>query len=103
VAPTPGGRFFLELPYLHAERFQIVFAGGAQADPESLDVLLLDLSGAHTAHRLMGPAHVLAVWRPLHPTKKGKLPHLARAPGTRRHRRRVIAARKSGICGKTSS
>jgi hypothetical protein len=52
VAPVTGERFFLELPYLNAAMFQIFLDGFAQAFPDSLNLLLLDNSGAHTAQRL---------------------------------------------------
>jgi transposase len=64
VAPTTGERFLLELPYLHAEMFQLLLNAVAQAYPDSLNSLLLDHSGAHTAHRLHWPANVRAVWLP---------------------------------------
>lgn len=64
VAPTTGERFLLELPYLHAEMFQLFLNAVAQAYPDSLNILLLDHSGAHTAHRLHWPANVRAVWLP---------------------------------------
>ena len=53
VEPTTGDRFFLELPYLNAEGFQ-----------DSLNLLLLDNSGAHTAQRLTLPANVRLVFLP---------------------------------------
>ena len=49
VAPTTGERFFLELPYLNAAMFQLFIDAFAQAFPDSLNILLLDNSGAHTA------------------------------------------------------
>lgn len=55
VAPITGERFFLELPSLSAEMFQLFLDAFAQAYPESLHILLLDHSGAHTAHRLHWP------------------------------------------------
>lgn len=64
VAPITGERFFLELPYLNAEMFQIFLEALAQAYPDSLNLLLLDNSGAHTAQRLCWPANVRAVWLP---------------------------------------
>jgi transposase len=64
VAPTTGERFFLELPYLNAETFQIFIEAFAAAFPESLNLLLLDNSGAHTALRLQWPENVHAVWWP---------------------------------------
>ena len=46
VEPTTGDRFFLELPYLNAEMFQLF------------------LSGAHTAQRLTLPTNVRLVFLP---------------------------------------
>lgn len=64
VAPTTGERFFLELPYLKADMFHIFVNALAQAFPDSLNLLLLDNSGAHTASRVHWPDHVRAVWLP---------------------------------------
>ncbi len=64
VAPTTGERFFLELPYLNADMCQLFVDAFAQAFPDSLNILLLDNSGAHTAQRLRWPANVRAVWLP---------------------------------------
>jgi transposase len=64
VEPTTGERFFLELPYLNAEGFQIFLSTFATAFPDSLNLLLLDNSGAHTAQRLTFPANVRLVFLP---------------------------------------
>jgi transposase len=64
VAPTTGERFFLELPYLNAESFQLFTDAFAQAFPDSLNLLLLDNSGAHTAQWLTLPANVRLVFLP---------------------------------------
>jgi transposase len=64
VAPTTGERFFLELPYLNAETFQLFVDAFAEAFPDSLNILLLDNSGAHTAQRLRWPENVRCVWLP---------------------------------------
>lgn len=64
VAPTTGERFFLELPYLNADMFQLFIDAFAQAFPDSLNILLLDNSGAHTAQRLRWPENVRYVWLP---------------------------------------
>jgi transposase len=58
VAPTTGEHFFVDLPYLNADNFQIFVDAFAQAFPESLNILLLDKSGAHTARRLRWPENV---------------------------------------------
>lgn len=45
VAPTTGERFFLELPYLNAESFQLFVDAFAEAFSDSLNILLLDNMG----------------------------------------------------------
>jgi transposase len=64
VAPTTGERFFLELPYLNAERFPLFVDAFAQAFADSLNLLLLDNRGAHTAQWLMIPANIRLVFLP---------------------------------------
>jgi transposase len=64
VEPTTGDRFFLELPYLNAEMFQLFLDAFAQAFPDSLNILVLDNSGAHTAQRLTLPRNVRLVFLP---------------------------------------
>jgi transposase len=64
IAPTTGERFFLELPYLKANTFQLFVDAFAEAFPDSLNILLLDNSGAHTAQHIRWPAHVRCVWLP---------------------------------------
>jgi hypothetical protein len=64
VEPTTGHHFFLELPYLNAEMFQLFVDAFAQAFPESLNLLLLDNSGAHTAQHLILPENVRLVFLP---------------------------------------
>src|SRR5262245_37818189 len=64
VAPTSGEHFFLELPYLNADNFQIFVDAFAQAYPDSLNILVLDKSGGHTALRLKLPDNVCLVFLP---------------------------------------
>jgi hypothetical protein len=64
VAPTTGERFFLELPDLDTGAFQIFVDAFARAFPDSLNILLLDNSGAHTAQRIQWPENVRYVWLP---------------------------------------
>jgi transposase len=76
VEPTTGERFFLELPYLNAEGFQLFVDTFAAAFPDSLNLRLLDNSGAHTAQRLTLPANVRLVFLPpycpeLNPIERG--------------------------------
>jgi hypothetical protein len=64
VGPTTGNRFFMELPYLNAGMFQLFVDVFAQAFRDSLNLLLLDNSGAHTAQRLTLPENVHLVFLP---------------------------------------
>jgi transposase len=64
VEPTTGDRFFLELPSLNAEMFQLFVDAFAQAFPDSLNILLLDNSGAHTSQRLTLPENVRLLFLP---------------------------------------
>jgi transposase len=64
VEPTTGERFFLELPYLNADMFQLFVDAFAHAFPQSLNILLLDNSGAHTAARLTLPQNVRLLFLP---------------------------------------
>ena len=75
VAPTTGDRFFLEWPYLNTDGFQIFIDAFAAAFPDSLNLLVLDNSGAPTAQRLTLPANVRLVFLPpycpeLHPIER---------------------------------
>jgi transposase len=64
VAPTTGERFFLEWPYLNAQTFQLFVDAFAETFPDSLNILLLDNSGAHTAQQIRWPENVRCVWLP---------------------------------------
>ncbi len=64
VAPTSGERFFLELPYLNADNFQIFVDAFAQAYSDSLNILLLDNGGVHTAKHLKLPDNLRLVFLP---------------------------------------
>jgi transposase len=64
VAPTTGARFFLELPDLNAANFQLCIDLFSQAFPDSLNLLLLDNRGAHTARQLTIPENVRLVYLP---------------------------------------
>jgi transposase len=64
VEPTTGERFFLELPDLNVERFQLFVKAFAEAFPDGLNLLLLDNSGAHPAQRLALPANIRLVFLP---------------------------------------
>lgn len=64
VAPTTGERFFLELPYLNADNFQLFIDAFAQEYSDSLNLLLLDNGGLHTAKQLRLPDNVRLVFLP---------------------------------------
>ncbi len=64
VAPASGEHLFLELPSLNAENFQIFVDTFAKSYPDSLNILLLDKSGAHTAKKLKIPENVRLVFLP---------------------------------------
>ena len=64
VAPTTGERCVLELPYLNAATFPIFVDAFARAFPDSLNILLLDNSGAHTAQQIQWPENVRCVRLP---------------------------------------
>ncbi|MDW8146427.1 MAG: IS630 family transposase [Roseiflexaceae bacterium] len=64
VAPTSGERFFLESPALNADQFQRFLDAFSQAFAASLNILVLDTSGAHTARRLTIPENVRLVFLP---------------------------------------
>jgi hypothetical protein len=82
VEPTTGERFFLELPYLKADMFQRFVDAFAHAFPHSLNILLLDNSGAHTAAQLTLPQNVrLLFFTPLWPGVEPDRAGLARREG----------------------
>ena len=64
VEPTPGARFVLARPSLHAERCPLVVKACAPAFPESRNLLLLDNRGAQTAAQLPLAENVRRLFRP---------------------------------------
>jgi transposase len=64
VAPISGESFFFELPHLNRLNFQVFLDEFARAFPDSLNLLVLDKSGGHTAKQLHVPANVRLVWLP---------------------------------------
>jgi transposase len=64
VAPSTGDNFFMEMPYLNSSLFQVFLDQFAAAYPDSLNLLVLDQSGAHTAKRLIVPSNVRLVFLP---------------------------------------
>jgi hypothetical protein len=64
VEPTTGESLVLEMPALDAHCFQAFLDEFATAYPDTLNVLVLDGAGAHTAAALEVPENVLPVFLP---------------------------------------
>jgi transposase len=64
VAPADGDGYFLGLPKLNTDLFQVFLDTFAQARPHMLNVLLVDNSRCHTAADLVIPANVLLLFQP---------------------------------------
>ncbi len=64
VAPETGDGFFYVLPTLDAEYMQLFLNQMAEARPDTLNVLLLDNSRAHTAHELVVPSNIVLLFQP---------------------------------------
>jgi hypothetical protein len=62
--PPTGERFLLELPYWNARTFQCFVDAFAAAFPDSVNILRLENSGAHTAPQIRWPEHVRCAWLP---------------------------------------
>jgi transposase len=63
VAPQSGDGFFVGLPKLNADLFQLFLDEFAKARPATLNVLLVDNSRCHTAKELVVPANVVLVFQ----------------------------------------
>ena len=63
IAPRSGDGYFLGLPTLNADLFQVFLDEFARARPHTLNVLLLDNSRCHTAKNLVVPANVVLVFQ----------------------------------------
>ena len=64
VEPTTGASFFLELPHLNTEMFQVWVDGFAAAFPESFNILVLDNGAFHKAKALRWPANTVPLFLP---------------------------------------
>jgi transposase len=64
VAPTTGESFFFEVPHLNRVNFHVFLDQFVRAFPASLNLLVLDKRGGHTAKQLRIPENVCVVWRP---------------------------------------
>lgn len=59
VEPTTGEAFWLEMPHLNADCFEVFLAQFAQHYQESLNIMLIDGAPAHVAKRVQVPPNVL--------------------------------------------
>jgi transposase len=64
VAPASGDGYFLGLPQLNADGFQVFLDKFAAARPDTLNVLMVDNSRCHTAKDLVVPANVVLLFQP---------------------------------------
>lgn len=64
VAPASGEADFVLLPKLNAATMQTFLDGFAERHAETLNVLVLDRSGAHTAKALVVPQNVVLLFLP---------------------------------------
>ncbi len=64
VAPGNGDGYFLGLPKLNADLFQVFLDEFATARPTTFNVLLVDNSRCHTAKDLVVPANVVLLFQP---------------------------------------
>jgi transposase len=64
VEPTTGESFFLELPYLNTQMFQVWVDGFAAAFPDSFNIVVLDNGAFHKAKALRWPANAVPVFLP---------------------------------------
>jgi transposase len=64
IAPRSGDGYFLGLPKLTADLFQVFLDAFAKARPDTLNVLLVDNSRCHMATDLVVPANVVLLFQP---------------------------------------
>jgi hypothetical protein len=64
VEPLTGASFFLELPSLTTQGFQLFLDHFAAADPASFHLLLLDNGAFHKAHSLRLPPNIALLFLP---------------------------------------
>ncbi len=64
VEPTTGESFFLELPWLNTENFQVFLNEFSSTYRESLNVIVLDNGRYHKARALRAPDNVVFVFLP---------------------------------------
>ena len=59
VEPATGESFFLEMPWLNGDGFAVFLGELSRAYPESLNVVIVDNAGAHTARHVAVPTNVV--------------------------------------------
>ena len=64
IDPTPGERFFLELPPLTPANFQIVLQEFAAPYQGTLNMLLMEKGSCHTAKSLRIPQKTVGLFVP---------------------------------------
>lgn len=64
VEPTTGASFFLELPGLNTDLFQVWVDGFAAAFPDSFNIIVLDNGAFHKTKVLRWPPHVVPLFLP---------------------------------------
>ncbi len=64
IAPKDGDGYFLGLPTLNADMFQIFLDKFGTARPTTFNVLLVDNSRCHTAKQLVVPTNVVLLFQP---------------------------------------
>lgn len=64
VAPLTGDSFFLELPILNTQCFQIFIDQFSQTFSDTLNIITLDNGSFHTTPKLLLPANVRLVFTP---------------------------------------
>jgi hypothetical protein len=64
VEPTTGASFFLDLPSLNSQMFQLWLESFAAAFPDSFNILVLDKGAFHTAHAVCWPSNVVPGFLP---------------------------------------
>ena len=63
IAPANGDGYFLGMPKLNGDLFQVFLDEFAKARPTTLNVLLVDNSRCHSAKDLVAPANVVLVFQ----------------------------------------
>lgn len=64
VEPTTGDSFFLEMPYLNSDCFQLFLNDFSMSYPESFIVMLTDNGAFHSAKKLVIPDNIMLLFIP---------------------------------------